>query len=188
MKHRVCPWRHAYLFDNPLRRLIHDPKKILEPFVSKGMTVLDIGCGMGFFSIGMAKLIGKEGRVISVDLQQEMLDVLKKRAAKAGVIDQIQTHRSMPNDLGVTTPVDFVLAFWMVHEVPDRVKFLRQVKSLLNVNGHFLVAEPKMHVPEKDFHETIELAKAEGWHYTRDIHIRLSRASILLNPIPEKTQ
>ena len=52
-EHGVCPWRHAYLFDNWLRRLLHNPKKMLGAHVRPGMTVMDVGCGMGVFSIGM---------------------------------------------------------------------------------------------------------------------------------------
>jgi ubiquinone/menaquinone biosynthesis C-methylase UbiE len=175
----VCPWRHAYLFDNPLRRLLHDPKKILGPYLVPGMTVLDIGCGMGFFSIGMARLVGNDGLVISVDVEQEMLDVLRKRAARAGIGDRIQTHRCTPEDLGVTTKVDFILAFWMVHEVPDRMGLFRQLRSLIHANGNFLVVEPKMHVSSESFQETLELAGAAGWRCSGDTPIRLSRSAIL---------
>ena len=70
----VCPWWLCYSFDNPLRRLIHNPQRILSPYIKQGMTVLDAGCGMGYFSIGMAKMVGDSGKVIAVDLQQKMLD------------------------------------------------------------------------------------------------------------------
>ena len=52
--------------------------------------MLDVGCGMGLFSLAMAKLVGDQGQVIAVDLQQKMLDVLRRRAEKAGVADRIQ--------------------------------------------------------------------------------------------------
>jgi 2-polyprenyl-3-methyl-5-hydroxy-6-metoxy-1,4-benzoquinol methylase len=86
----ICPWWGGYFIDNPLRRLIHDLQTILGPYVKPGMTVLDVGCGMGFFSIGMARMVGDEGRVIAVDLQQKMLDVLWRRAQRAGVADRIR--------------------------------------------------------------------------------------------------
>ena len=47
----VCPWWFAYTFDNPLRRLVHNPEKMLQKFIKEGDTVVDIGCGMGYFSI-----------------------------------------------------------------------------------------------------------------------------------------
>ena len=89
----ICPWWGGYFIDNWFRRLLHNPEKIVGPYVKPGMTVMDVGCGMGMFSIAMAKMVGAEGRVIAVDLQQKMLDVLRKRAEKAGVADRIQLHK-----------------------------------------------------------------------------------------------
>ena len=78
----VCPWWLAYTFDNPLRKIFHKPQKMLDPYVKAGMKVMDIGCGMGFFSIGMAKLVGDKGKIFSVDLQPKMLEVTEKAAEK----------------------------------------------------------------------------------------------------------
>jgi 2-polyprenyl-3-methyl-5-hydroxy-6-metoxy-1,4-benzoquinol methylase len=143
------------------------------------MTVLDIGCGMGFFSIALARLVGQEGMVISVDLQQEMLRVLKKKAVRAGVADRILPHRSSPEDLGITAKVDFILAFWMVHEVPGRAQLFRQLALLLRESGSFVIAEPKIHVSGEDFQETLEIAGKAGWSQVGDLQIRFSRAAVL---------
>lgn len=91
MAKHVCPWWLAYTFDNPLRSIFHKPERIFIPYLNEGMTAIDIGCGMGYFSIGMAKIVGKTGKIISVDLQQKMLDILIKRAKKAGVANRITT-------------------------------------------------------------------------------------------------
>jgi ubiquinone/menaquinone biosynthesis C-methylase UbiE len=80
--HHVCPWWLAYTFDNRLRRLIHNPQKILSGYVQEGMTVMDIGCGMGYFTLGLAELVGDAGQVLAVDLQQQMLDIMMKRATQ----------------------------------------------------------------------------------------------------------
>ena len=76
----VCPWWGGYFIDNPIRRLFHNPEKIVGPYVGPGMTAMDVGCGMGFCSIAMAKIVGDSGQVIAVDLQQEDA----RRAAAAG--------------------------------------------------------------------------------------------------------
>ena len=78
----ICRLWLAYSFDNSLRRLLHRPEEMLAPYVKEGMIVIGIGCGMAFFSIGMARLVGEQGLVISVDLQQKMLEVLERRAKK----------------------------------------------------------------------------------------------------------
>ena len=117
----VCPWWIAWLaIDNPLRRLVHDPQKIVGPYVKPGMTALDVGCGTGWFSISMATMAGRQGRVIAVDLQQQMLDMLWRRAQRAGVAGRIQTQKCGSDGLGLDAQADFALAFAMVHEVPIR--------------------------------------------------------------------
>ena len=75
----------GYFIDNRFRRLLHQPEKILAAYLQPGMTAMDFGCGMGFFSIPMAKLVEASGTVIAVDLQSQMLRTLRKRAEKAGV-------------------------------------------------------------------------------------------------------
>ncbi len=183
----ICPWRLGYLIDNPLRCWVHKPRRILGNYVRPGMIVLDFGCGMGFFSIALARLVGEEGMVISVDLQEEMLQVLKKRAMRAGVADRIKTYRSSPGDLGLSTRVDFILAFWMIHEVPDRAQLFRQLAHLLCESGSLVIAEPKIHVSAEDFQETLEIAGRAGWSRAGDLPIRFSRAAVLrISPTPSK--
>jgi SAM-dependent methyltransferase len=97
----VCPWWLCYSFDNPLRRFIHDPERLLAPYVKPGMTVVDVGCGMGYFTIPLARIAGPGGKVIAVDLQQRMLDALVRRAEKAAVADRIDPHRCQKESLGV---------------------------------------------------------------------------------------
>lgn len=176
---RVCPWWLAYSFDNPFRRFLHDPQTLLGPFVREGMTVADIGCGLGYFSIAMAKMVGNRGAVIAVDLQQEMLDRMGRRAVKAGVAPRIRPILAAEDDIGIREPVDFVLAFWMVHEVPDTPRFLSQVKSVLKGPGKVLIAEPRMHVPNRKFQETLEYARSAGFQISAAPTIRISRAVIL---------
>jgi ubiquinone/menaquinone biosynthesis C-methylase UbiE len=137
----VCPWWLCYSFDNPLRRLIHDPERILNPHVKTGMTAVDIGCGMGYFTLGLAKLVGSGGKVIAVDLQEQMLAALGKRARKADLADRIVPHRCRPDLLGVEGPADFVLAFWMAHEVRDKPRFFTQISAFLKPGGRFPTAE-----------------------------------------------
>lgn len=143
----------AYTFDNPLRRYLHDPRKIVFPYLREGMTAVDIGCGIGFFSRGMAKIVGDGGTVIAVDLRQKMLEITRKRAGKDGVADRLQFIRSEQGDIGVTVQADLVLAFWMVHEVDDTRTFFEQVYSILKPSGTLLIAEPKMHVTRTRFEE-----------------------------------
>jgi len=96
----VCPWWLCFTFDNPIRKLIHDPVKILSPYVHKGNKAIDIGPGMGYFSIPMAKLVGHSGHVTAIDIQPKMLSVLMRRAQKKGLSDRIKTHLAGPDSIG----------------------------------------------------------------------------------------
>ena len=139
----VCPWWLCPTFDNPLRRLIHNPNRILAGLVQPGQTALDLGCGMGYFSIPLARLVGSEGKVICVDLQEQMLAGVRRRAERTGVADRIRLHRAGTDGLGLTETVDFALAFWMLHEVPDQAAFLAEVRACLKPGSHLLIVEPR---------------------------------------------
>ena len=79
----MCPLGAARMFDNLLRLLIHQPRRVLREYVKAGSKVLDFGCGLGFFSIAMAKMVGEGGLVIAADLQDVTLKGLTKRARRA---------------------------------------------------------------------------------------------------------
>lgn len=161
-KSAVCPWWLLPTFDNPLRRLIQNPYRILGALVRPGDTVVDLGCGMGYCSIPLAQLVGPQGQVICIDVQQQMLDGLRRRAEKAGVLSNITLHRCEPARLGIPEPADFVLAFWMLHEVPDQRAFLTEVQAHLKPTGRFLLVEPIGHVGGQAFRRSIETAELVG--------------------------
>jgi ubiquinone/menaquinone biosynthesis C-methylase UbiE len=175
----VCPWWLAHTFDNPLRRFLHDPAALLSPYVREGMTVADLGCGMGYFSLALASLVGESGIVIAVDIQQEMLAITAKRAERAGVAARIHPVLAASDDIAVRESVDFALAFWMAHEVEDAVRFFRQVRAVLKDQGMMLVAEPKMHVGPQRFQEVQQAARDAGLRMIDAPPVRWSRTMLL---------
>lgn len=165
MAEHVCPVWMGYLFVNPLRRLVHNPDKILNGHVAQGMTVLDVGCAMGFFSLPLARRVGPSGRVVCVDMQQGMLDSLEKRARKAGVTKLLDVRTCTPTDLGVkdlADQVDFALAFAMVHEARDLKALLGQLAAALKPGGRLLICEPKGHVSDDVFAAEVQAAEEAG--------------------------
>jgi cyclopropane fatty-acyl-phospholipid synthase-like methyltransferase len=178
-KHVVCPWWLAFTFDNPLRRLLHDPEKILSGLVKPGMTVADIGCGMGYFSIAMARMVGPSGKVLSLDIQQEMLDHLMKRARRQAVPDVIETRLIPDDNITINRPVDFVLAFWMVHETGDIPRFLGQVSSVLKPGGSMMIAEPRMHVSARTFRQELQFARDAGFQVSAGPKTGWSNTAVL---------
>jgi len=178
----VCPWWFAWTFDNPLRRMLHDPELLLGELVPPGGTAVDVGCGPGYFTVPLAGLVGPAGRVVAVDLQEEMLAGVRRRAERAGVAGRIQLRRCTPERLGVEGPADLVLAFWMVHEVPDRARFLGELAGLLQPGGHLLLAEPVIHVPGREVEHTVALAQAAGLELAGRPRIAFSRSALLRRP------
>ncbi|MFC1813320.1 class I SAM-dependent methyltransferase [Thermodesulfobacteriota bacterium] len=167
MAEHVCPVWVGHLLESPLRKLFDNPQTILGLHVTDGMTALDIGCAMGFFSLPLAEMVGVHGKVICIDLQKRMIEVLEKRARKAGLSERIESRLCGRDSLGLekfSGTIDFALASAVVHEVPDAGSFFSEVHEVVKPDGKFLVVEPKGHVSESDFNATVSLAEQKGFH------------------------
>ncbi|MCP4219434.1 MAG: class I SAM-dependent methyltransferase [bacterium] len=161
----VCSNKMAFLFDNWVRKPFKHPKKIVGEYIKEGDVIIDLGCGPGFFTTEMAKLAGAKGKVIAVDLQQEMLDMVNRKAASLKLSDRISLHKCESDRVGpaVEEKADFILAYYMVHETPSQLDFLKEVRAMLKTGGRFLVVEPTMHVKREKFREMLEMAKEAGF-------------------------
>jgi ubiquinone/menaquinone biosynthesis C-methylase UbiE len=161
---RVCPVELAGHLDSGIRRWLQNPHKLLAPFVTPGMTTLDVGCGPGFFSIEMARLVGPGGKVFAADLQKGMLDKVAAKIEGTELAGRIQLVKCDSTSINVTGPVDFALAFYMVHEVPNKPHFFEQLHDVVVENGKVLLIEPKLfHVSRRAFCETVYYAGLEGF-------------------------
>jgi len=158
----VCPHQCGFFLDNWIRRLIQPPGRIIGPYIQEGYTVMDMGCGPGYFTIDMAKMVGPKGRVIAVDIQPKMLERVRKKAQKHGVADRIDFHTAGMDGIGLDQTADFILAYYMIHEVPDVKHTLRELKTLLNRDGKILAVEPKLHVSQAGFKTMLAHAEATG--------------------------
>jgi ubiquinone/menaquinone biosynthesis C-methylase UbiE len=178
-RNRVCPASHAGWLSTPLRRALQDPGRILRGLVDEGDTVIDLGCGPGFFTLPMARMAGESGAVIAVDLQQDMLDRLRARAERAGLAARIRLHRCGADGLDLDCRADFALAFYMLHEVPDAEAFLEQVTGALRPKGRLLLVEPRGHVSPAEFESSLALAQKAGMHEVSRPRLAFSRAALL---------
>ncbi|MFC1858122.1 class I SAM-dependent methyltransferase [Thermodesulfobacteriota bacterium] len=176
----VCPWWLCFTFDNPLRKLFHNPEAILIPYVRSGDSVIDLGSGMGYFSIALANLVGPAGHVTAIDIQMPMLSALMKRAKRNAVSERITTYLASPDTLGHHSAADFILAFWMLHEVSDQRRFLTEIHQSLKPNGLFLLVEPIMHVTKGDFLRALATAQDIGFSLKESPKIRISRSVVLV--------
>jgi ubiquinone/menaquinone biosynthesis C-methylase UbiE len=126
------------------------------------MTVMDVGCGPGFFTVEMARIVGTSGHVIAFDLQDGMLDKIRAKIKGTELESVVTLNKCKEDRIGATTPVDFALAFYMVHEVLDQKECFTEICSVLKPNGKFLVVEPPFHVSKNGFKETVDKALAGG--------------------------
>jgi len=130
------------------------------------MTVLEPGCGMGFFTVELARLVGASGRVIAVDIQTKMLDRLKRRAAKAGLETRIEARAASADSMGIAdlrNAIDFALAFAVVHEFPDAGRFFAEVAAASKPGATLLFAEPAGHVKTPEFESELKAALRVGF-------------------------
>jgi len=175
----ICPVERAGGLDNRIRRWLQNPQKILRPYITEGMTVLDVGCGPGFFSLDMAHMVGKSGRVIASDLQEGMLQKVKEKIKGTVLEERIIVHRCEENNIGVSEPVDFVLLFYMVHEVPNQEDLLNEIRTILKPHGQVLIVEPPFHVSKSAFEETMRKAGSAGFKIVERPKVLFSKAVIL---------
>lgn len=172
----------GFFLASPLRRLMQDPEKLVRPFVKEGMLILEIGPGMGFFTLPMARMVGTAGKVVAVDVQQRMLDHLSARARKASVADRIDCRLCRPDTLAISDlagSVDFVLAIAVMHELPDRLAALQEIFSFLKTGGVMLMADPSSRFTEEDLRETTDYARTIGFGIEKAPYVRNSRGTLL---------
>ena len=178
-KQRICPVEIAGGLDNSFRKLLQNPQKLLNQYISEGMTVLDLGCGPGFFSIEIAKMLCDSGKVIAADLQEGMLEKVNQKIKGTELEQRIAIHKCEDNKIGVTENVDFVLAFYMIHEVPNQDKLFGELKSILKPNGKIYIIEPKVHVSKKSFEDMINRIKNIGFKIIDRPKVFFSRTVLL---------
>lgn len=176
---RVCPVELAGGLDNKIRRWLHHPQKIVGPYLQQGMTVLDIGCGPGFFSIDIAQMVGKSGRVIAADLQEGMLQKLKAKIQGTELEARITLHKCGEKRIGWSEPVDFILAFYMVHELPDQAAFFHEIGAIIKPQGQILIVEPPFHVSKTAFEAMMGTARDAGFIPVERPKMLLDKAVLL---------
>jgi ubiquinone/menaquinone biosynthesis C-methylase UbiE len=181
----VCPYWVGRLLASPLRRLFESPERLFGPYVESGATVVEPGCALGFFTLPLARMVGAEGRVISVDIQKEMIAALQRRAERAGLAGRIHASACTPDDLGLAGfdgSADLAVAIHMVHEVPDQSRLLDQLHAVLRHGGRLIVLEPRGHVSDDDFDATLARARKAGFDRADGLVSGRRLSAILVKP------
>ena len=175
---RVCPVCLAGALDSRLRRLLQRPGRVLEKYVKEGMTVLDFGCGPGFFTVEIAKMVGASGSVIAADVQDGMLDILRRKIRGTDVENRITLHLTGEESARLSQEVDLVFAFYVMHELQDQAAFLREFRSWLSPKGILYIAEPRAHAKGREFESTIKNAEKSGFSLVNRSSTLMTRIAV----------
>jgi SAM-dependent methyltransferase len=178
----TCPWWLGYVLLAPVRRLYQHPKRILGPYVRPGMLVVEPGCGMGYFTLDLARMVSPGGRVVAIDLQPQMLAGLRRRVDRARLGGTVETRVAQPGRLGIADlagQVDLLPAVYMVHEVGDPTPFFAEVACALKPDGVALIVEPPLHVSRRTFESSLALAERAGLVVRDRPRIGFTRTALL---------
>lgn len=182
--HRVCPWWLGYLLASPVRRWVDDSFETVLSYAREGMTVLEPGPGMGFFTLDLARRVGPSGRVVAPDIQPKMLAVLKRRAEKAGLGGRVDARLAKPDSLALNDlagQADLAIVIAVAHETGDPENFFMEIAQALKPGGRVLFLEPKGHVGDAAFQTELDAAAKAGLSPVERPMFRRHHAALLMN-------
>jgi ubiquinone/menaquinone biosynthesis C-methylase UbiE len=124
--------------------------------IKPGETVCDMGCGNGFYAVRIAKLLGDSGKVIAVDIQREMLELLKERAAAERITNIDTVLGTIIDPKLPEASIDLMLLVDVYHEFSHPQEMLAAIRKSLKPDGRvalveFRAEDPK--VPIKPLHK-----------------------------------
>lgn len=165
--------------ESRLRLILQNPRKILKKYVRSGMTVLDLGCGTGFFTLEIAKLLNKDGRVIASDVQKGMLDFLKQKLRNSELQRLIEIHNNPESTLCLIERVDFIFAFYSFHEMKYIDSIIRDLTRIVKPETMIFISEQKFHVSKSAFNKIIEKMEFNGFEICERPIVFFSRTVIM---------
>ena len=141
MARKFDPRLKDRLLSEEREELLHPADLLRDLGLARGDTLVDIGCGPGFFTIPAAEIVGSEGRVLAADIQGDMLSAVKARVLEHGlsnvrIVKTSDTEIPMPPNCA-----DLVLLAFTLNEVDQRARFLHRVGRLLKPGGKVAVIE-----------------------------------------------
>jgi ubiquinone/menaquinone biosynthesis C-methylase UbiE len=129
--------------------------------VKPGMTVCDMGCGNGFYALQMAKMVGEKGQVLGVDIQPEMLEFLKERAAKEEIKNVKPILGTFTDPKLPAGKVDIILCADVYHEFSHPEHMLAAMRKSLSPTGVVVLLEFREEDPEVPIKPLHKMSKAQ---------------------------
>lgn len=145
MGRTIAPTMHfsgAGWLTRPTREEEEEPLKLLNSLkVKPGQVVCDFGCGNGYHSLQLAKRVGPTGQVFSIDIQPEMLEMLRERAGPRGLAN-IKPVLATEEESGLPPDTfDLVLMVDVYHELSNPEEVLAEVRKSLKPEGRLVLVE-----------------------------------------------
>jgi ubiquinone/menaquinone biosynthesis C-methylase UbiE len=173
------PLEKARFLESRFRLLVQNPRKILKKHIRPNMTVLDLGCGTGYFTLEIARLLNKRGKVIATDVQKGMLEILKQKLINCDLQLQIQIHNNAENNLNIAEKVDFIFAFYSFHEMKYIDNIISEFAKIVKSDTKILISEQRFHVSKYMFNSIIQKMTNSGFEICDRPRIFLSRTVIM---------
>ncbi|MBI4264441.1 MAG: methyltransferase domain-containing protein [Acidobacteria bacterium] len=141
---RLFPPENLGLLEGPDRETWQKPDQIMDALaIADGSVVADIGAGAGWFTIRLARRVGPNGKVYAQDVQQPMLDAIRRRVAREG-LRNVQTVLGVDSNPNLPArSIDAILVVDVYPEVEDRVTFLRNLAAALRPSGRIGIVNYK---------------------------------------------
>lgn len=178
-RQNLHPIEEAKALDSTFRSFFQNPRKIISKYITPEMNVLDLGCGTGFFTTEIAKRLNNSGKVIAADVQQGMLDILKKKIENQTYKQRIEPLHCPETHLGIKRKFDFILAFYSFHEMKYLDNVIKELSEICTHNGRILIAEQKFHVPKSFFDSSIKKMEHHKFKIIDRPRLFLSRAVLM---------
>lgn len=157
--HKFNPENIGRLIGEERERELPPETFLINHGLKEGMVFTDIGCGPGFFSIPAAKIVGNKGTVFAVDLQEEMLEEIKKRTASQNIFFLKSEENTIPIENKKT---DLLLLAFVLHETIDKVTFLKELRRIIKEGGKALIIDWEKKEEERGppFQDRLERSEA----------------------------
>ena len=160
-----CPsWLYRMVeMENPLAKNSQAKTILAGLGVAEGMTVLDAGCGPGRVTLPLAKAVGADGKVIAVDLQQGMLDVVQRKAQQENFT--MIEFAKLPLGEGKLPAyqADRAVMAAVLGEIPQQAAALQEVFAALKPGGVLAIAETIFDPHYQRKAHVLDLAQAAGF-------------------------
>jgi cyclopropane fatty-acyl-phospholipid synthase-like methyltransferase len=141
--------QEAWWFYRPERVESEKPEELLDALgIKKGDVVADIGAGPGFFSLRAAQHVGPRGKVFAVDVQQEMIDGLRRMTQKAGLENIVPILGFVEDPKLPENSVDEVLIIIAYHEFSHPAEMMHHIYTAMKQDARMLIVEYKAEDPD----------------------------------------